>query len=90
MDQSGTSRERSHLPDEVHSDLGRWFVYLESSPTLSSFYAPASETKNTMVLFKVLSLHLISIAVRATRRRKKRLTDEHISKMAFKKASLKA
>lgn len=65
-------------------------MYLESSPTLSSFYVPASETKNTMVLFKVLSLHLISVAAIATRRRKKRSTDGHISKMAFKKAPLKA
>lgn len=45
-----------------------------------------------MSLFKVLSLYLISVysVVIATRRRKKRLTDEPISKMAFKKASLKA
>lgn len=43
-----------------------------------------------MSLFKVLSLYLISVSVIATRRRKKRLTDESISKMAFKKASLKA
>lgn len=64
-------------------------MYLEINPTLSSFYTPASESKNIVFLLKILSLHLISVAAIAARRRKKRLADEDISKMAFKKASLK-
>lgn len=61
-------------------------MYLEINPTLSSFYVPASETKNTMFLLKILCLLLISVAVTAARRGEERLTDEHVSKMALKKA----
>lgn len=85
----GLVRHRQRTKIKSARILADVLVYLEiKQVTVPLFYIPTSETKNTMFPLKTLSLLLTSCNGEERerleeRRRKKRLTDEHISKMAF-------